>query len=78
MHVPYPKDVFSTMSVVLLADVDPTLPADDVRDAIRAGGELNYWVTTKLVSDSARPPLFSSVTRTRMVYAPGSHFRRGI
>ncbi|HJS75055.1 MAG TPA: ABC transporter permease, partial [Vicinamibacteria bacterium] len=35
IYVPFPQDVFSTMSVVVRADTDPRLLAPDARDAVR-------------------------------------------
>ncbi|HEY7818180.1 MAG TPA: ABC transporter permease, partial [Vicinamibacteria bacterium] len=35
MYVPYPQDVFSTMSVVVRANAEPLVLAPDVRDAVR-------------------------------------------
>lgn len=51
MYVPYPEDVFSTMSVVLRTDTDPEFLAADVRDAVRGiDGSLPPYAMRTLAS----------------------------
>jgi len=63
MYVPFPQDVFSTMSIVLGADSDPTYLAAEVREAVRGiDGSLPPYsmrALTSVVSDSLAERRFS-------------------
>jgi putative ABC transport system permease protein len=63
MYVPFPQDVFSTMSVALLADADPAHLVADVRDAVReidaSLPPYSMRVLTSVVSESLAERRFS-------------------